>query len=82
MNDKQKVIHEKMRRKIANLSLQTVLEMFEMTEAMEGEPETSLLREFLMNEMEKRDPAAFATWIESNDPKLIVKPSHFFKDAK
>lgn len=71
-------IKQQMRDKLSGLSLAAVVELYEATEAMPHSAEVSEVRGVLMDEMESRNPEAFAAWIESNDPALIVTPSHFF----
>ena len=62
---------------IANQSIQTLCESFELTNNEDGST-TPTVREWIMNELEKRDPNAFAAWIECEDVALMDYPSKFF----
>ena len=53
----------KARKMIAGLSLQSLVEQFELTDVIEDE-NISTVRGWLMDELEKRDPDAFSKWIE------------------
>lgn len=48
---------------------------FEITEALPMTPELPTVRGWIMDELEHRDPAAFAAWIDSNDDS----PREYFR---
>ena len=62
---------------IANQSIETLCESFELTNNEDGST-IPTVREWIMDELEKRDPNAFLLWIESEDVALMDYPSKFF----
>lgn len=54
---------EKARKMIAGLSVKSLVEQFELTNEVTGE-NVSVVRGWLMDELEKRDPKAFDKWID------------------
>ena len=62
---------------IANQSIETLCESFELTNNEDGST-IPTVREWIMNELEKRDPNAFEAWINCEDAALMVYPSKFF----
>lgn len=62
---------------IKNASTQQLLELWELTERMERSPELPIVRGWLMDEMEARDPEGFDRWMESEDPNAV--PGVFIK---
>lgn len=56
---------EKIARKaVASLSTEEIVKQFELTELMNA-PETSIVRGWYMDELEKRNPAAFEAWLDA-----------------
>ena len=53
----------KARKMIAGLSVKSLVEQFELTEVIEDES-ISMVRGWLMDELEKRDPKAFDKWMD------------------
>lgn len=75
MNNQQQLM-QKMRAQVAGLPTAQVIEAFELTEANQ-DPEIPTVRGVLMDELEKRDPAAFEQWLES----VQASPRQFFQAA-
>lgn len=55
---------QKARKMIEGLSLEKIIEQFEMTELIDTE-EISIVRGWYMDELEKRNPEAFDKWIDA-----------------
>lgn len=55
--------------KIAALSTQQLLSAFETTKFLSYSPELPITRGWLMDELEKRNPAAFNAWLDSEAPE-------------
>ena len=65
---------EKIARKaVASLSTEEIVKQFELTELLNA-PETSIVRGWYIDELEKRNPAAFDAWIEA----YTESPREFF----
>lgn len=48
---------------VASLSTEEIVKQFEMTELLNA-PETSIVRGWYMDELEKRNPEAFDKWLD------------------
>lgn len=59
--------------KLKTLTTEQVIELMEQTDGMEGE-EVFVVRGWLLDELEARNPAAFDEWMES----IAVSPRRFF----
>lgn len=55
---------EKARNMIAALTTEKIVEQFELTDEIEDE-NISIVRGWLMDELEKRNPEAFEKWIDA-----------------
>lgn len=51
---------------IATLDIKRILDLFEMTETMNG-PAVSIMRGWYMDEIEKRYPQEFDKWLDTDD---------------
>lgn len=69
-----------MRARVASLSLPQILEAFEQTNALQGD-EVPTVRGVLIDELERRDEAAFSAWMETADVALMDTPTHFYRAA-
>lgn len=49
---------------VASLSTEEIVKQFEMTELLNA-PETSIVRGWYMDELEKRNPEAFDKWLDA-----------------
>ncbi len=67
------------RRIVASRSTASLCEIFESLDAR-GERflEKSMVRGWIMDELEKRDPEAFGAWLDCTDPAYGNRPSAFF----
>ncbi len=52
------------RKAVASLSTEEIVTQFEITELI-NKPEISIVRGWYMDELEKRNPAAFEAWIDA-----------------
>ncbi len=68
---------EKARFLIACRTMKQLIEDFEMTET-NNDQYIYIVRGWIMDELEKRDPEAFDKWIDSNEEN----PKEFFKEVK
>lgn len=55
---------KKARAMLSRLSLEQLIKEFDMTEDMPASFETSMVRGWIMNELEKRNPTAFDKWLD------------------
>jgi len=62
---------------IKNFSTKKLLELWDITESMEISPDLAVVRGWLMDELETRDPAGFDDWMDSEDPE--ANPKNFIK---
>ena len=58
---------KKARAKVAKLSTAELVTQFELTEKMQISVEVAMVRGWLMDELEKRNPEAFDAWIDSDE---------------
>lgn len=58
---------------VKNASTKQLLELWELTERMKHSPELPVVRGWLMDELEARDPNGFDRWIDSEDPNADPK---------
>ena len=61
------------RRAVASLTTEEIVKQFELTE-LSNAPEISIVRGWYMDELEKRNPAAFDKWIDA----YTESPREFF----
>lgn len=68
---------------IANRSTAQLCEMFEATNCTSKENllEETMVRGWIMDELEKRDAEAFNRWIDCEELALVDMPSRFFTAA-
>ena len=62
---------------VKNASTKQLLELWELTESMERSPELPVVRGWLMDELEARDPEGFDAWMDSEDN--AASPAQFIK---
>ena len=62
---------------INGLSLKKLLESFELTNTIDGDS-IPVVRGWLMDELERRNPEKFMQWLETEDFELMDKPTKFF----
>jgi len=55
------------RARIATLTTADLVKQFELTDKMEISTEVAIVRGWLMDELEKRNPEAFDAWIDSDE---------------
>lgn len=65
----------KLENRIAKFTTRQLLALFNATEKGGITIELAMVREALMNELERRDPEAFNNWLDSDEDS----PSKFFK---
>jgi hypothetical protein len=58
---------KKARAMVARLSTAELVNQFELTETMQISIETAMVRGWIMDELEKRNPEAFDAWIDSDE---------------
>lgn len=58
---------------VASLTTEEIIKQFELTE-LANAPETSIVRGWYMDELEKRDPEAFDEWLDA----YTESPRKFF----
>ena len=58
---------------VKNASTKQLLELWELTEQMALSPELPIVRGWLMDELEARDPEGFDRWLDSDDPNADLK---------
>lgn len=65
---------------IASRSTVSLCEIFESLDTPHGERfrEESMVRGWVMDELERRDPEAFEAWLDCTDPVYGNLPSAFF----
>ena len=63
--------------RVKTASTRQLLELWDLTESMKRSPELPVVRGWLMDELETRDPAGFNAWMESDDPN--AGPKDFIK---
>lgn len=63
--------------KVSNVSTAQLCEMFELTNGKSG-VEFEIVRGCIMDELERRNPAAFESWMLSDLIDSMDKPSHFY----
>ena len=68
---------EKMVKKVKALSTEMLCSVFEETNNNHGK-HIPTVRGYLLDELERRDPVAFAEWMDCDDPTRLDKPSEFF----
>ena len=63
--------------RVKNASTKQFLELWELTESMKPSQELSIVRGWLMDELEARDPDGFDAWMDDDgpdaDPKQYIK---------
>ena len=62
------VAEQKAREMISNLTLGELLDEWELT-TTNNSPEISIVRGWLMDELEKRNPEAFEKWLDEDYPE-------------
>lgn len=62
---------------IKNASTKKLLELWDLTKSMKHSQELAIVRGWLMDELEARDPEGFDRWIDSEDPN--ADPKDFIK---
>ena len=62
---------------VKNASTKQLLELWELTEQMNRSLELPIVRGWLMDELEARDPEGFDRWMDSDDPN--ADPKDFIK---
>ena len=62
---------------IKSASTKKLLELWELTESMNRSQELAIVRGWLMDELEARDPEGFDRWMDSEDPN--ADPKDFIK---
>jgi hypothetical protein len=65
---------KKARAMVARLSTAELVNQFELTETMQISIETAMVRGWIMDELEKRNPEAFDAWMDSDEDG----PRNFF----
>ncbi len=66
---------------IRNLTLATLCDSYEITntlEEVEDFKNVAVVRGWLMDELERRNPEKFLVWLETEDFELMDTPSKFF----
>ena len=63
-----------------NMDINKLCESFELTNDKNG-IEIPKVREWIMDELEKRNPEAFLNWMNAEDVNMMDYPSNFFKDS-
>ena len=58
----------KARAMLSRLSLEHLIKEFDMTENLAASFETSMVRGWIMDELEKRNPTAFDKWLDMDYP--------------
>lgn len=59
---------KKARSMLSRLSLEQLIKEFDMTEGMPASFELSMVRGWIMDELEKRNPTAFDKWLDMDYP--------------
>lgn len=59
---------KKARAMISRLSLEQLIKEFDMTEDMPASFEVSMVRGWIMDELEKRNPTAYDKWLDMDYP--------------
>jgi len=62
---------------IRSLSLQILCESFELTNEIDSDS-IPVVRGWLMDELERRNPERFMEWLETENFELMDTPSKFF----
>ena len=62
---------------IKNASTKKLLELWDLTENMKHSQELAIVRGWLMDELEARDPEGFNAWLDSKDH--AARPEQFIK---
>ena len=62
---------------VKNASTKQLLELWELTESMERSPELPVVRGWLRDGLEARDPEGFDRWMDCDDPN--ADPKDFIK---
>ena len=62
---------------IKNASTKKLLELWDLTENMKHSQELAIVRGWLMDELEARDPEGFDAWMDSEDN--AASPAQFIK---
>lgn len=63
--------------RVKNASTKQLLMLWDLTESMDRSPELPIVRGWLMDELEARDPEGFDEWMDSDDPN--ADPKQFIK---
>ncbi len=62
---------------VKNASTKQLLELWDLTERMKRSPELPIVRGWLMDELEARDPEGFDAWMDDDspdaDPRKYIK---------
>ena len=68
---------------VASRSTESLCEMFEALNAVNHDrfKEQALVRGWIMDELERRDSAAFEAWMDCDDPAFVMLPGAFFLNA-
>jgi len=77
MNSKAKNLENTAIKLIQNLSLKKLCESFELTNKIDGDS-VPVVRCWLMDELERRNPEKFMQWLETEEIELMDTPSKFF----
>lgn len=59
---------KKARSMLSRLSLEQLIKEFDMTEGMPASFELSMVRGWIMDELEKRNPTAYDKWLDMDYP--------------
>lgn len=59
---------KKARAMLSRLSLEQLIKEFDMTEDLAASFETSMVRGWIMDELEKRNPTVFDKWLDMDYP--------------
>lgn len=77
MTTKAKNLENTAIRLIRDLSIKLLCESFEQTNTIDSNS-VSVVRGWLMNELERRNPTKFDAWIMTDDLNLMDFPSKFY----
>lgn len=77
MNSKAKEVENTAIKLIQNLSLKKLCESFELTNTIDSD-NISVVRGWLINELERRNSTKFEAWIMTDDVALMDNPSKFY----
>lgn len=66
--EREKTVTKKARDMLSRLSTERLIKEFDMTEDMPASFELSMVRGWIMDELEKRDPTAYDKWLDMDYP--------------